>query len=142
MCPSVAAIVAVSTAILGYWAAVYCIGSIGRRELQLLGFLFMSVFIFAMAGPNDKYWRDISIAFPARLRSVCHSISGDAGKFGATIGAVGFLWASQDRNREKLYGGWKPGIGLKNSLVPLGGICIPGARRILLLKKQMVYHWK
>ncbi|KAJ0987112.1 hypothetical protein J5N97_005468 [Dioscorea zingiberensis] len=148
------AIFAVCWTIPGYWATVYFIDSFGRRKLQMLGFFFMAVFLFALAGPYDKYWHNHvhgwlfivlygftfffsnfgpntttfivpAELFPARLRSTCHGISGAAGKVGAIIGTLGFLWASQDKDRDKKKG-WKPGIGMMNSLVILGGICVLG----------------
>ncbi|KAM0941532.1 putative sugar transporter, major facilitator superfamily, MFS transporter superfamily [Dioscorea sansibarensis] len=149
------AIIAVCSTIPGYWAAVYSIDRIGRRKLQMLGFFFMAVFLFALAGPYDKYWHDHTNGwfmvlygltfffsnfgpntttfiipaelFPARLRSTCHGISGAAGKVGAIIGSFGFLWASQDKKKDKGgQKGWKPGIGMTNSLVILGSVCVLG----------------
>lgn len=148
------AIIAVASTIPGYFATMYFIDRIGRRKIQMMGFFFMAIFIFALAGPYDMYWHDHTNAyffilyaltfffsnfgpntttfivpaelFPARFRSTCHGISGAAGKLGAIIGAVGFLWASQNTNRAKLRG-WKPGIGMTNALLILGGVCIIGA---------------
>lgn len=149
------AIIAICSTIPGYWAAVYSIDRIGRRKLQMLGFFFMAVFLFALAGPYDVYWNDHTNGwfmvlygltfffsnfgpntatfiipaelFPARLRSTCHGISGAAGKVGAIIGTLGFLWASQDKSKDNnRNNGWKPGIGMTNSLIILGSICVLG----------------
>ncbi|CAN6207831.1 unnamed protein product [Urochloa humidicola] len=151
------AIIAVASTIPGYFAAVLLIDRVGRRRLQMAGFLLMAVFLLALAGPYDRYWRRGRHAtgagyivlyaltffaanlgpntttfilpaelFPARLRSTCHGISGAAGKLGALVGAVGFLWASQDRDRRKVMAGYEPGIGMMYALVVLAGICLVG----------------
>ncbi|TVU11412.1 hypothetical protein EJB05_44997, partial [Eragrostis curvula] len=52
------AIIAVASTIPGYFAAVFLIDRVGRRRLQMAGFLLMAVFLFALAGPYDHYWRD------------------------------------------------------------------------------------
>ncbi|KAL6604853.1 hypothetical protein ACP70R_042797 [Stipagrostis hirtigluma subsp. patula] len=149
------AIIAVASTIPGYFAAVLLIDRVGRRRLQMAGFLLMAAFLFALAGPYDRYWRGHATdawyivlyaltffsanlgpntttfilpaeLFPARFRSTCHGISGAAGKLGALIGAVGFLWASQERDKGKVMAGYKPGIGMMYALVILGGISLLG----------------
>ncbi|RWV79860.1 hypothetical protein GW17_00058947 [Ensete ventricosum] len=148
------AIIAVASTIPGYFATVYFIERTGRRKIQMMGFFFMAIFLFALAGPYDKYWHDHTkgwfIAlygltfffsnfgpntttfivpaelFPSRFRSTCHGISGASGKVGAMIGAVGFLWASQPRNKDDRSRGWKPGIGMTNALIILGAVCLIG----------------
>ncbi|KAL6909736.1 hypothetical protein ACP4OV_001395 [Aristida adscensionis] len=149
------AIIAVASTIPGYFAAVLLIDRAGRRRLQMAGFLLMAVFLFALAGPYDRYWRGHATdawyivlyaltffaanlgpntttfilpaeLFPARFRSACHGISGAAGKLGAVVGAIGFLWASQDRDKGKVLAGYKPGIGMMYALVILGGISLLG----------------
>ncbi|XP_020110855.1 probable inorganic phosphate transporter 1-10 [Ananas comosus] len=148
------AIIAVASAIPGYFASVYFIDRIGRRCIQMLGFAFMALFLFALAGTYNAYWHGHASAwfitlyaltfffsnfgpntttfiipaelFPARFRSTCHGISGASGKVGAIIGAVGFLWASQDRKRADVRRGYEPGIGIRNALIVLGAICVVG----------------
>ncbi|URD92771.1 Sugar transporter [Musa troglodytarum] len=158
------AIIAVASTIPGYFATVYFIERTGRRKIQLMGFFFMAVFLFALAGPYDRYWHDHTKGwfivlygltfffsnfgpntttfivpaelFPARFRSTCHGISGASGKVGAIIGAVGFLWASQQRNKEHPSQGWKPGIGMTNALIILGGVCLIGVLHTYLFTPE------
>ncbi|KAM0903132.1 hypothetical protein ACQ4PT_018914 [Festuca glaucescens] len=149
------AIIAVASTIPGYFAAVLLIDRAGRRRLQMAGFFLMAVFLFALAGPYDHYWRGNgkngwyivlygltffsanlgpntttfilpAELFPARFRSTCHGISAAAGKVGALVGSVGFLWASQARNRGEVQAGYEPGIGMMYALVILGAISLLG----------------
>ncbi|KAF0901428.1 hypothetical protein E2562_000309 [Oryza meyeriana var. granulata] len=149
------AIIAVASTIPGYFAAALLIDRAGRRRLQMAGFLLMAVFLFALAGPYDIYWRDhakhagyivlYSLTFfsanlgpntttfilpaelfPARFRSTCHGLSGASGKLGALIGSIGFLWASQQKDRAEVQVGHLPGIGMMYALFVLGGICLLG----------------
>uniref|UniRef100_A0A0D9WPV1 H(+)/Pi cotransporter n=1 Tax=Leersia perrieri TaxID=77586 RepID=A0A0D9WPV1_9ORYZ len=149
------AVIAVASTIPGYFAAVLLIDRAGRRRLQMAGFLLMAAFLFALAGPYDGYWRDHSRnagyivlysltffsanlgpntttfilpaeLFPARFRSTCHGLSGAAGKLGALVGSIGFLWASQQRDRAEVQAGHLPGIGMMYALFVLGGICLIG----------------
>lgn len=144
------AIVAVCSTIPGYWFTVYFIDRIGRVKIQLTGFFFMAIVYFAIGIPYYSHWNDnIDVGFmflyglafffsnfgpntttfiipaelfPARFRTTCHGISGAAGKVGAIIGSVGFLWASHNRKEN----GYPKGIGMTASLVILGGVCIVG----------------
>ncbi|CAL9028448.1 unnamed protein product [Prunus brigantina] len=116
------AILAICSTIPGYWFTVYFIDRIGRRKIQMMGFLVMALVYFAIGIPYTSYWKDHINAgfmvlygltfffanfgpntttfivpaelFPARFRSTCHGISGAAGKVGAIIGTVGFGSAS------------------------------------------------
>ncbi|MQL69630.1 hypothetical protein Taro_001934 [Colocasia esculenta] len=149
------AIIAVASTIPGYWATVCFIERVGRRKIQIMGFLLMGVFLFAIGGPYDRYWENKTKAwfivlyaltfffsnfgpntttfivpaelFPARFRSTCHGISGAVGKVGAIIGSVGFLWASQSSNENKVEHGYHRGIGMMNSLLMLAVVCVVGA---------------
>ncbi|GFP83354.1 inorganic phosphate transporter 1-4 [Phtheirospermum japonicum] len=131
-------LIALCGTVPGYWFTVALIDKMGRFTIQMMGFFFMTVFMFAIAIPYN-HWRDDSHTgfvvmygltfffanfgpnattfvvpaeiFPARLRSTCHGISAAAGKAGAIVGAYGFLYASQNT-----------GIGIKNSLIVLGVI--------------------
>ncbi|KAF8026342.1 hypothetical protein BT93_F2971 [Corymbia citriodora subsp. variegata] len=144
------AIVAACSTIPGYWATVYFIDRMGRVKLQMMGFFCMALvyvalgvpyydywnkhtnkgfmilyglaFFFANFGPNTTTFIVPAELFPARFRSTCHGISGAAGKVGAIIGAIGFLWASHNKEED----GYPKAIGMMVSLIILGGVCIVG----------------
>lgn len=84
--------------------------------------LYGLTFFFANFGPNTTTFIVPAELFPARFRSTCHGISGAAGKVGAIIGSVGFLWASHNK-KEK---GYPKAIGMRYSLVILAGVCLLG----------------
>lgn len=128
-------LIALCSTVPGYWFTVALIDKIGRFSIQVMGFFFMTVFMFALAipyhhwtlkdnrigfvvmysltfffanfGPNATTFVVPAEIFPARLRSTCHGISAAAGKAGAIIGAFGFQYAEQ-------------GIGVRNTLIILG----------------------
>ena len=135
----------------GYWFTVFFIDIMGRFAIQLMGFFFMTVFMFALAipyhhwttpgnhigfvvmygltfffanfGPNATTFVVPAEIFPARLRSTCHGISSAAGKAGAIVGAFGFLYLAQSKDPAKTDAGYPPGIGVRNALIILGAIC-------------------
>lgn len=141
-------LIALCSTVPGYWFTVFFIDKIGRFIIQLMGFFFMTVFMFALAipyhhwtlkdnrigfvimysltfffanfGPNATTFVVPAEIFPARLRSTCHGISAASGKAGAIIGAFGFLYAAQPSDPRKTDAGYPPGIGVKNSLIVLG----------------------
>ncbi|CAN0886331.1 Low affinity inorganic phosphate transporter 1 [Linum grandiflorum] len=126
-------LIALCSTVPGYWFTVALIDKIGRFTIQLMGFFFMTVFMFALAipydhwthrenrigfvvmysltfffanfGPNATTFVVPAEIFPARVRSTCHGISAAAGKVGAMVGAFGFLYLAQR---------------VKNSLLVLG----------------------
>lgn len=144
------AIIAICSTIPGYWFSVYYIDRIGRVKIQEMGFFFMAVvylvigipyymywnnntnkgfmvlygltFFFSNFGPNTTTYIVPAELFPARFRTTCHGICGAAGKVGAIIGAIGFLWASHKHEG----GGYPKAIGMTASLVILGGVSILG----------------
>ncbi|KAL8486625.1 hypothetical protein ACS0TY_023352 [Phlomoides rotata] len=148
-------LIALCSTVPGYWFTVFLIDRIGRFRIQLMGFLMMTIFMFALAIPYDHWThKDNHIGFvilysltfffanfgpnattfivpaeifPARLRSTCHGISAAAGKTGAIIGAFGFLYAAQPMDPSKTDAGYPAGIGVKNSLIVLGCINALGA---------------
>ncbi|GLJ22741.1 hypothetical protein SUGI_0428430 [Cryptomeria japonica] len=133
------ALVALWGTLPGYVFTIFLIDRIGRRLIQLVGFFFMSAFLFALAipykhwvkeskggfiaihslilfftnfGPNTTTFIVPAELFPARLRSTCHGISAAAGKAGALTGLVGFLIALE--NKDKQHG--PSGVGEKDHL--------------------------
>ncbi|XP_019095932.1 PREDICTED: probable inorganic phosphate transporter 1-3 [Camelina sativa] len=143
-------LIALCSTVPGYWFTVAFIDIMGRFAIQLMGFFFMTVFMFAIAfpynhwikpdnrigfvimysltfffanfGPNATTFIVPAEIFPARLRSTCHGISAATGKAGAIVGAFGFLYAAQSQDPAKTDAGYPPGIGVKNSLIMLGVI--------------------
>ncbi|KAF8388224.1 hypothetical protein HHK36_026890 [Tetracentron sinense] len=141
-------LIALCSTVPGYWFTVAFIDRIGRFAIQLMGFFFMTVFMFALAipyhhwtlkdnrigfvvmysltfffanfGPNATTFVVPAEIFPARLRSTCHGISAASGKAGAIVGAFGFLYAAQNQDKTKTDAGYPAGIGVKNSLIVLG----------------------
>ncbi|CAH8358666.1 unnamed protein product [Eruca vesicaria subsp. sativa] len=157
-------LIALCGTVPGYWFTVALIDHLGRFFIQLMGFIFMTVFMFALAIPYD-HWRhrDNRIGFlvmysltmffanfgpnattfvvpaeifPARLRSTCHGISAASGKAGAIVGAFGFLYAAQSSDPEKTDAGYPPGIGVRNSLLMLGGVNFLGIVFTLLVPES------
>ncbi|MQL74475.1 hypothetical protein Taro_006840 [Colocasia esculenta] len=140
-------LIALCGTVPGYWFTVALIDVIGRFTIQLMGFFFMTVFMLALAipyhhwtqpahrigfvvmygltfffanfGPNSTTFIVPAEIFPARLRSTCHGISAAAGKAGAIIGAFGFLYAAQNKDKSKTDPGYPAGIGVRNSLFVL-----------------------
>ncbi|CAI0378653.1 unnamed protein product [Linum tenue] len=147
-------LIALCGTVPGYWFTVALIDHIGRFAIQLMGFFFMTVFMFALAipyhhwtlkanrigflvmysltfffanfGPNATTFVVPAEIFPARLRSTCHGISAAAGKAGAMVGAFGFLYAAQSTDP----------IGVKNSLIVLGCINFFGMLFTLLVPES------
>ena len=140
-------LIALCGTVPGYWFTVAFIDYLGRFFIQLMGFFFMTVFMFALAipynhwtqrdhrigflamysltfffanfGPNATTFVVPAEIFPARLRSTCHGISSAAGKAGAIVGAFGFLYASQSKDPAKRDAGYPAGIGMKDTLILL-----------------------
>ncbi|CAL5193746.1 unnamed protein product [Lathyrus oleraceus] len=147
-------LIALCSTVPGYWFTVALIDKIGRFAIQLMGFFFMTVFMFALAIPYDHWTqKDNRIGFvalysltfffanfgpnattfvvpaeifPARFRSTCHGISSASGKLGAIVGAFGFLYLAQNKDKSKADAGYPAGIGVKNSLIVLGVVNILG----------------
>ncbi|WCJ33164.1 Inorganic phosphate transporter 1-1 [Euphorbia peplus] len=157
-------LIALCGTVPGYWFTVAFIDRIGRFVIQIMGFFFMTVFMFALAlpyhhwtlkenrigflimysltfffanfGPNATTFVVPAEIFPARLRSTCHGISAAAGKAGAMIGAFGFLYAAQSTDPAKTDAGYPTGIGVKNSLIVLGVINFFGILFTLLVPES------
>ena len=147
------AIIALASTVPGYWVTVFTIEHLGRWNIQMLGFFFMTLFMgflagfydyfldhiggfvamyaltffFSNFGPNATTFVIPSEVFPASMRTTCHGIAAAAGKAGAIIGAFGFLYASKDPSNPSdraAYG--NIGIGIRNSLFVLTGVNFAG----------------
>ncbi|XP_018630698.1 low affinity inorganic phosphate transporter 1-like [Nicotiana tomentosiformis] len=157
-------LIALCSTVPGYWFTVVFIDKIGRFAIQLMGFFFMTAFMFALAipynhwthkdnrigfvimysltfffanfGPNATTFVVPAEIFPARLRSTCHGISAAAGKAGAMVGAFGFLYAAQSNDPKKTDAGYPPGIGVRKSLIVLGFINFFGMLFTLLVPES------
>nr|A7KTC5.1 RecName: Full=Low affinity inorganic phosphate transporter 1; Short=PhPT1; Short=PhPht1;1; AltName: Full=Arbuscular mycorrhiza-induced phosphate transporter PT1; Short=AM-induced phosphate transporter PT1; AltName: Full=H(+)/Pi cotransporter PT1 [Petunia x hybrida]ABS12068.1 high affinity phosphate transporter [Petunia x hybrida] len=157
-------LIALCSTVPGYWFTVAFIDKIGRFAIQLMGFFFMTVFMFALAipythwthkdnrigfvimysltfffanfGPNATTFVVPAEIFPARLRSTCHGISAAAGKAGAMVGAFGFLYAAQSTDPKKTDAGYPAGIGVRNSLIVLGCVNFLGMLFTLLVPES------
>ena len=157
-------LIALCSTVPGYWFTVAFIDTMGRFAIQMMGFFFMTVFMFALAipyhhwtlkpnrigfviiysltfffanfGPNATTFVVPAEIFPARLRSTCHGISAAAGKAGAIVGAFGFLYAAQSRDPTKTDAGYPPGIGIRHSLIMLGVINFVGMLFTLLVPES------
>ncbi|MBA0857094.1 hypothetical protein Goshw_007370 [Gossypium schwendimanii] len=157
-------LIALCSTVPGYWFTVALIDIMGRFAIQLMGFFFMTVFMFALAipyhhwtlepnrigfvimysltfffanfGPNATTFVVPAEIFPARLRSTCHGISAASGKAGAIIGAFGFLYAAQSTDPAKTDAGYPPGIGVRYSLIMLGVINFFGMLFTLLVPES------
>jgi PHS family inorganic phosphate transporter-like MFS transporter len=88
--------------------------------------LYSLTFFFANFGPNATTFVVPAEIFPARFRSTCHGISSASGKFGAIVGAFGFLYLAQNQDPSKADAGYPAGIGVRNSLLLLGSMNILG----------------
>ncbi|OMP01040.1 General substrate transporter [Corchorus olitorius] len=120
-------LIALCGTVPGYWFTVFLIDHIGRFTIQLIGFFFMTVFMFALAIPYHHWTlKENNIGFVVMFRSTCHGISAAAGKAGAIVGAFGFLYASQNQDKSKADAGYPAGIGMRYSLMVLGVINVFG----------------
>jgi PHS family inorganic phosphate transporter-like MFS transporter len=96
-------------AIPGYWLAVATIDTVGRKPLQLIGFVFLTILfivwgfaykhisphgmlgiyvliqLFFNWGPNTTTFIVPGECFPTRYRSTSHGISAASGKIGSII---------------------------------------------------------
>jgi len=139
-----------SIALPGYIAAVFTIELIGRRTMQLQGFvaicvlfavigmalgkletslhglfvtLYGATFFFSNFGPNTTTYVLPAESFPTVIRATCHGISAASGKLGAVIGGAGLepLLHAFGRDEEKL----KKGLALV--LYVCAGLALLGA---------------
>lgn len=117
-------------AILGFWAAIMLINRLGRRNMQLMGFLVLSavflflsalsapgqiipniviqvclgiIFFFLNLGPNATTYVVPAEAFPTLVRASCHGISAATGKCGALLGSAMFPLLMQSVGMRTVY---------------------------------------
>ena len=136
------ALIALCGAIPGYCFAIALIDVLGRRQLQIAGFLVMTLsmltlaalyehwtshiagfmvlynvaFFFANVGPNTTTFVAPAELFPARLRCTCHRIAAASGRAGAVLGSFGFF------PKKGADGGqYAAGIGTRNEVFVLAG---------------------
>ncbi|CDP07936.1 unnamed protein product [Coffea canephora] len=84
-------------------------------------------FFFANFRPNATAFVAPAEIFPARLRTTCHGISAASGKLGAIVGGIEFLYLSRNKDKAGTAAGYRPGIGMRNSLNVLAVINLSGA---------------
>jgi PHS family inorganic phosphate transporter-like MFS transporter len=126
-------------ALPGYYLTVAFLDRIGRKNLQMWGFLLLSIFFFILGGTLDEIKKIPALAilvygctflfsnfgpnattyiipgeyYPSEVRATCHGISAAAGKVGAAITSYTFV------NLEGK-------IGTGNLLLFCGGVGILG----------------
>lgn len=107
-----------AVALPGYWCATYTMDSLGRKNIQVMGFFMMTVlygilalvlkyainsvpsallfiiysltFFFSNFGPNSTTFILPSESFPMHVRASMNGFSAASGKFGAAIGTYCF----------------------------------------------------
>ena len=135
------ALIALGSTVPGYWFTVFFIDKVGRIPIQIGGFLFMTIFMTVLAaaynklytltfffsnfGPNATTFVLPGELFPTAWKATGHGIAAASGKAGAIVGAFGFLYASQPRDRATAKP-YPPGIGLRESLGLLAAINFVG----------------
>ena len=146
------ALIALGSTVPGYWFTVFFIDKVGRIPIQIGGFLFMTIFMTVLAAAYNKLYTESQAGFvtiyaltfffsnfgpnattfvlpgelfPTAWKATGHGIAAASGKAGAIVGAFGFLYASQPRDRATAKP-YPPGIGLRESLGLLAAINFVG----------------
>eukprot|EP00253_Pinus_taeda_P002340 PITA_02340 len=119
-------LIALCATVLGYGFTVALIDRIGRFAIQLMGFFFMTVFMFSLAIPYHHWRSGHPIGFVVILRSTCHGISAAAGKAGAIVGGFGFVYAAESTHANEVDPGYSKGIGTKHAQLLLAINCALG----------------
>ncbi|CAO3672533.1 unnamed protein product [Umbelopsis ramanniana] len=126
----------------GYWLSIALIDVVGRRGLQLIGFIMLTIiyvilsagynailnasvgafiflyalgYLFINAGPNTTTFIIPVEIYPTRVRATAHGISAATGKVGAAVASFGFSYAV------------KSSIGVRGTLGILAGCMFLGA---------------
>ncbi|TVU11400.1 hypothetical protein EJB05_44985, partial [Eragrostis curvula] len=95
----------------------------------MAGFLLMAVFLFALAGPYDHYWRDNATAPPYIVLYALTFFSTNLGPNTSTFILPSYSrrgFGQRERDRRKVEAGYMPGIGMMYALVILGAISLVG----------------
>lgn len=147
------ALFVLSGPIPGQILSVALIDVLGRRRLQLVGFLVMTLsmlalaalyeqwtshvagfmalyslaFLFANAGPNTTTFVTPIELFPTRLRCTCYGIAAAAGRAGVLLGTFGFF-PKKGADSEPA-----AGIGTRNELFVLAGTNFLGMLMVLFV---------
>lgn len=103
-------IIVLAGAVPGYWVSVATIDTLGRKPIQLMGFIILTILFIVMGfaynhissngllaiyvlaqfffnfGPNTTTFIVPGEVFPTRYRSTSHGISAASGKIGSIIG--------------------------------------------------------
>ena len=132
----------------GYWVSVLCIDTLGRKPIQLLGFIMLTIWFcvigfayhkipsngllglyiicefFSNFGPNVTTFIVPGECFPTRYRSTAHGISAACGKVGAIIAqtALGTLINHDCAKNGKKKNCWLPHVMEIFALFMLCGI--------------------
>lgn len=145
---AISAVIFLVCAVPGYFLAAYLIDSIGRKFLQIFGFLMIAVcyliiafvpqvvdktvlfitvfglsFFFVNFGPNSTTFLIPSEIYPTSLRARAHGISAALGKVGAFVGAffLPHILAAQ---------------GLRATMAMLAIVCIAGVFSTFLIPEM------
>lgn len=154
----------------GYWASVFTIDIIGRKPIQLMGFIILTALFcvigfgydkigsngilglyivcqfFQNFGPNVTTFIVPGECFPTRYRSTAHGISAASGKVGAIIAqtALGTLIDHNCKRDGLKPGCWLPHVMEIFALFMLLGIgttlLIPETKRMTLEEISEKYH--
>lgn len=154
----------------GYWCSVFTIDIIGRKPIQIMGFVMLTILFcvigfaydkindngllalyvfcqfFSNFGPNVTTFIVPGEVFPTRYRSSAHGISAAAGKIGAIIAqtALGTLINHNCAKDGKEENCWLPHVMEIFALFMLCGIflsfLIPEAKRMTLEEVSEKYH--
>ncbi|RKL15309.1 Repressible high-affinity phosphate permease [Fusarium oxysporum] len=77
-------IIVLAGAVPGYWVSVATIDTLGRKTIQLGGFIILTILF--IVSPNTTTFIVPGEVFPTRYRSTSHGISAASGKIGSIIG--------------------------------------------------------
>ncbi|CCC68106.1 hypothetical protein NCAS_0B00220 [Naumovozyma castellii] len=154
----------------GYWASVFTIDTIGRKPIQMFGFIILTILFcvigfayhkisghgllglyvicqfFQNFGPNVTTFIVPGECFPTRYRSTAHGISAASGKIGAIIAqtALGTLINHNCARDGKKANCWLPHVMQIFALFMLLGIfltlLIPETKRMTLEEISEKYH--